>query len=191
MVEGFLQALASCVLSNLRASSHALVHLELLSCWVEGGESAVLHEVHLLSPTWSRACSAMTLEKFLGHSSAPLPRIEFRHLQVVSMCNCSAWCMIARKVSKLKICRLRILHCLCQHGCEPEIFMFPRLSCVCMHLEMWVEVKVHSYHAHARVCMCVVVCVARKLRPCPSYSGRRDRNNFVHWCSLYKGVGGW
>ena len=43
-------------------------------------------------------------------------------------------------------------------GCEPEIFMFPRLSCICMHLEMWAEVKVHSYHAHARVrvgsCMC-------------------------------------
>ena len=35
----------------------------------------------------------------------------------------------------------------------------------------------------------VVVCVARKLRPCPSYSGRRDRNNSVHWCSLYKGGG--
>ena len=36
--------------------------------------------------------------------------------------------------------------------CEPEIFMFPRLSCVCIHLEMWAEVKVHSYHAHARLC---------------------------------------
>ena len=30
--------------------------------------------------------------------------------------------------------------------------MFPRLSCVCILLEMWVEVKVHSYHARARVC---------------------------------------
>ena len=47
---------------------------------------------------------------------------------------------------KPNICRLCILHCLCQHGCEPEIFMFPRLSCVCIHLEMWAEVKVHSYH---------------------------------------------
>ena len=28
-----------------------------------------------------------------------------------------------------------------------------------------------------------------KLRPCPSYSGRRDRNNSVHWRSLYKGGG--
>ena len=28
-----------------------------------------------------------------------------------------------------------------------------------------------------------------KLRPCPSYSRRRDRNNSVHWCSLYKGGG--
>ena len=35
----------------------------------------------------------------------------------------------------------------------------------------------------------VVVCVARTLRPCPSYSGRRDRNNSVHWRSLYKGGG--
>jgi hypothetical protein len=30
--------------------------------------------------------------------------------------------------------------------------MFPGLSCACMLLEMWVEVKVHSYHARARVC---------------------------------------
>ena len=29
-----------------------------------------------------------------------------------------------------------------------------------------------------------------KLRPCPSYSRRRDRNNGVHWRSLYKGGGG-
>ena len=40
-----------------------------------------------------------------------------------------------------------------------------------------------------RTCVSVVVCVARKLRPCPSYSGRRDRNNSVHWRSLYKGGG--
>ena len=33
----------------------------------------------------------------------------------------------------------------------------------------------------------VVVCVARKLRPCPSYSRRRDRINLGHWRSLYKG----
>ena len=36
----------------------------------------------------------------------------------------------------------------------------------------------------------VVVCVARKLRPCPSYSRRRDRINLGLWCSLYKGGGG-
>ena len=34
---------------------------------------------------------------------------------------------------------------------KPEIFMCPRLSCICMHLEMWAEVKVHSYQAHAHV----------------------------------------
>ena len=41
----------------------------------------------------------------------------------------------------------------------------------------------------ARTCVSVVVCVVRKLRPCPSYSGRRDRNNSVQWRSLYKGGG--
>ena len=35
----------------------------------------------------------------------------------------------------------------------------------------------------------VVVCVARKLRPCPSYSGHRGRDNPVHRRSLYKGGG--
>ena len=43
----------------------------------------------------------------------------------------------------------------------------------------------HTMRAHT--CVSVVVCVACKLRPCPSYSGRRDRNNSVHWRSLYKG----
>ena len=37
----------------------------------------------------------------------------------------------------------------------------------------------------------VVVCVARKLRPCPSYSRRRDRINLGLWRSLYKGGGGY
>ena len=36
--------------------------------------------------------------QMVTHPCAPLRRIEFRHLQVVSMCNCSAWCMIARRV---------------------------------------------------------------------------------------------
>ena len=36
----------------------------------------------------------------------------------------------------------------------------------------------------------VGICVARKLRPCPSYSRRRDRINLGLWRSLYKGGGG-
>ena len=39
----------------------------------------------------------------------------------------------------------------------------------------------------ARTFVSVAVSVSRKLRLCPSYSGRRDRNNSVHWRSLYKG----
>ena len=35
---------------------------------------------------------------------APLPTIEFKYLQLVSTCNCFAWCMIARRVSKPNIC---------------------------------------------------------------------------------------
>ena len=73
--------------------------------------------------------------QMVTHPCAPLPRIEFRHLQVVSMCNCSAWCMIARRVSKPNICRLRILHCLCQRGCEPKIqgdFHVPK-AFLCLH----------------------------------------------------------
>ena len=35
-----------------------------------------------------------------------------KYLQVVSMCSCSAWCMIARRVYKPNICRLLMLHCL-------------------------------------------------------------------------------
>ena len=39
-------------------------------------------------------------------------------------------------------------------------------------------------------CVSVVACVARKLRPCPSYTRRRDRINLGLWRSLYKGGGG-
>ena len=38
-------------------------------------------------------------------------------------------------------------------------------------------------------CVSVVVYVAHKLRPCPSYSRRRDRINLVLWRSLDKGGG--
>ena len=38
-------------------------------------------------------------------------------------------------------------------------------------------------------CVSVVVYVARKLRPCLSYSRRRDRINLVLWRSLDKGGG--
>ena len=38
-------------------------------------------------------------------------------------------------------------------------------------------------------CVLVVVYVARKLRPCPSYSRRRGRINLVLWRSLDKGGG--
>ena len=40
------------------------------------------------------------------------------------------------------------------------------------------------------VCVPVVVCVARKLRPCLSYSRRRDRIHSVLLCSLDRGGGG-
>ena len=43
-----------------------------------------------------------------------------RHLQVVSMCSCSAWCMITRRVSNPNICRLLMPHCLQELGYEPE-----------------------------------------------------------------------
>ena len=44
-----------------------------------------------------------------------------------------------------------------------------------------------THTTRARTFVSVAVCVSRKLRPCPSYSGRRDRNDSVHWRSLYKG----
>ena len=106
-------------------------------------------------------CKAISFPRIPSCPSPNQPlSLSQRHLQVVSMCNCSAWCMIARRVSKPNICRLRILHCLCQHLCKPEIFMFPRISCVCIHLVMWAEVKVHSYHARAHVCVGSCMCCA-------------------------------
>ena len=48
------------------------------------------------------------------------------------------------------------------------------------------ELPISAHVACARVCQQLY---ARKPRPCPSYSRRRDRNDCVHWRSLYKG--GW
>ena len=42
---------------------------------------------------------------------------------------------------------------------------------------------------HSLMCVSVVVCVARKPRPCLSYSRRRDRINSVLLRSYYKGGG--
>ena len=43
---------------------------------------------------------------------------------------------------------------------------------------------------HSPTCVWVVVRVVRKLHPCLSYSGRRDRINLVLLRSYYKGGGG-
>ena len=127
--------------------------------------------------------------QMVTHPCAPLPRIEFRHLLVVSMCNCSAWCMIARTASKPNICGLRILrphfqvHANTRKPWEHENFRFTPM------LAQAIKRSRCTHTMHMRTCVPVVVCVARKLCPCPSYSGRRDRNNSVHWRSLYKGGG--
>ena len=49
--------------------------------------------------------------------------------------------------------------------CDAQVLLSGRLyhlsTCVCMHLEMWAEVKVHSYHAHAHVCASSCICCAQ------------------------------
>ena len=52
--------------------------------------------------------------------------------------------------------------------------MFLTLSCVCMPLGKWEEVKVHSYHALTHVCVGSCMCRHAQAMPCPSYSRRRD-----------------
>ena len=105
------------------------------------------------------------------------------------MRSCSAWCMIARRVSKPNICRLLMLHCLCQHGCEPEFPCFKHfLVFACLWVHGWRLRCTHT--VHSLTCVSVVVCVAHKLRPCPNYSRRRDRIILVLWRSLYKVGGG-
>ena len=74
------------------------------------------------------------------------------------MCICSAWCMIARRVSKPNICRLLKPHCLWEHGCEPEISWFKQFFYVCMLLGTWAEVKVHSYHTLTHMCVGSYMC---------------------------------
>ena len=44
-----------------------------------------------------------------------------------------------------------------------------------------------THTMHSLMCVSVVVCVARKLRPCPSYSRRRDRISVALLHTLYKG----
>ena len=86
------------------------------------------------------------------------------------------------------ICRLLMLHCLWKHGYAPEFPCFKHvLAFACLGEHGWRLRCTHTMHSF--MCLSVVVCVARKLRPCPSYSRRRDRINLVLWRSLYKGGG--
>ena len=101
--------------------------------------------------------------QMVTHPCAPLPRIEFRHLQVVSMCNCSTWCMIVRRVSKPNICRLRILHCLCQHGQTSKAYVRTRCAQTAQRVYKLCTNVVHkAQHLCARTALCrkpLFVCV--------------------------------
>ena len=111
-----------------------------------------------------------------------------RHLQVVSMCNCSAWCMIAGRVSKPNICGLLMPRCLYEHGYESEVSCFKQLLVfTCLWERGWRLRCTHT--VHSLTCVSAVVCVVRKPRPCLSYSRRRDLINSVLLCSYYKGGG--
>ena len=83
-----------------------------------------------------------------------------------------------------------MLHSLWEHGCEPEFSClkhFPVFACLWEHGR-----RLRCTHTmHSLTCMSVVVCVVRKLRPCNSYSRRRDRINSVLWRSYYKGGAGY
>ena len=121
---------------------------------------------------------------------APPPRERHlqRQLQVVSMCSCSAWCMIARRVSKPYICRLLMPHCLWEHGYEPEISCFKHFLVFACLWDCGRRFKcTHTMRSLAWVW--VVVCAACKLHPCPSYSRRRDCINLGLLRSEDKGWG--
>ena len=95
---------------------------------------------------------------------------------------------IRRRISKPNICRLLMLHCLWEHGCEPEISCsqyFLVISCLWEH--GWRLRCTDTMQA--LMCVLVVVCVVCKLWPCLSYSRCRDRINLGLLRSLYKGVG--
>ena len=63
-----------------------------------------------------------------------------------------------------------------EHGCEPEISGFKRFLVFASLWERgWALRCTHTMHS--LTCVSVVVCVACKLRPCPSYSRRWDRIN--------------
>ena len=116
--------------------------------------------------------------------------LQKRHLQVVSMCSCPTWCMIARRVSKPNICGLLMLHCLWEHGCEPEISCFKHFLVFACLGECGQRLRC-THAMRALTCVSVVVCVARKLRLCLSNSRRRDRINLGLLRSYDKGGRGY
>ena len=70
--------------------------------------------------SFPRPSSRLSPNQPLNLRQRCLQRHLQRHLQVVSMCGCSTWCIITRKVSKLNVCRLLMLHGW-DPGWEPEI----------------------------------------------------------------------
>ena len=104
---------------------------------------------------------------------SPRQRQFHRQFQVVSMCSCSAWCMIASRVSKSYICRLLMPRCFWEHWCEPEISRFKHFLVFACLWERGRRLRC-THTMHSLTCVSVVVCVMRKPRPCPSYSRHRD-----------------
>ena len=68
---------------------------------------------------------------------------------------------------------------------EPEVVAKHSLVFACLWEQGWRLRCTHTLRS--LMCVSVVVCVACKLRPCPSYSRRTDCINLVLWRSLYKG----
>ena len=79
-------------------------------------------------------------------------------------------------------------HRLWEHGCEPEISCFKHFLVFACLWERGQRLRC-THTLHSLTCVSVVVCVARKLRLCLSYSRRRDRINLGILRSYDKGGG--
>ena len=144
-----------------------------------GGDTSLRQNSHRSTATWAASSRP-----------APVPCISISSCHAIgSLGRLSATIPLTQNIVSPSPGTLMLQYLCEEHGWEPEILRYQHyLVFACLWERGW---RLRCTHTICSLmCVPVVVCVARKLHLCPSYSRRRDRINLVLLRSLYQSAGG-